>query len=295
MSEDEILNGCTGVGERPTDFLLEEGDIDNLPTLYQQDDIYFEYNQNAQEWSKKSCTLYNAFGAVSDLMNYPFVLDQIKEMDTQSYQNGRVQGFGWSTERACNLVKNYWNNNEELVKQYGKVAYYRVNMCNDELVNQILDKNYTICWGYQGNSAYQQDYRADAVLDGYDFGKTKTYSHSTALRKINGKKCIKDSYKGRTHNGRYTNIYEVKPTCREEVAGGTFFFWGYLFTKVREDNYEELMRLEKFKTTLNIAMEANSALWHLTNDQKYRDWLHSLNNKHRAKMQDILNEVAKHS
>ena len=61
------------------------------------------------------------------------------------------------------------------------------------------------------------------------------------------------------------------------------------------DNYEELKRLEKFKTTLNIAMEANSALWRLTNDVKYRDWLHTLNENHRKKMKDIEAQIVLHS
>jgi hypothetical protein len=68
-----------------------------------------------------------------------------------------------------------------------------------------------------------------------------------------------------------------------------------LFTKIKEDNFEDLIRLEKFKRTLNVAMTANSELRHLTNDQKYKDWLHSLNENHRKKMIDIENEIKKNS
>jgi hypothetical protein len=56
-----------------------------LPTLFDQDEIYFEYNQNNQERSKKSCTIFNAIGAVSDLRNYEYKIEQIKEADDQSY------------------------------------------------------------------------------------------------------------------------------------------------------------------------------------------------------------------
>ena len=291
---EEIENWCLWVGEQSTDYLLEEWDVDNLPTLYQQNDTYFEYNQNANEWSKKSCTIFNAFGAVSDLMDYEYMLDRIKKLDDESYKNWRIHWYWWATQKAVDLVRKDWNNDKELVQKYGKIAYYRINMLNDELVDQILDKNYTICRWYTGNSAYQKDYREDWVLNWVKFW-TPTYSHSTALRKINGKKCIKDSYKWRTYNWRYTNIYEIKPKCSEEINWWTFFKYWYVFTKVAEDNYEELQRLNKFKTTLNIAMEANSALRHLTNDKKYQDWLHTLNENHRKKMKDIENEIIKHS
>lgn len=292
--ENEEINGCLWVWEKETDFILEEWEIDGLPTLFDQDEIFFEYNQNDHERSKKSCTLFNAFGAVSDLRNYEFTIDQIKEIDDLSYTKWRLKWYWRATQSAVDLVAKRRNSNEELVKKYWKVAYYRINMMNDELVQKILDKNYTICRGFKWNSEYQKDYRSDGVLNWTEFGQ-KTYSHSTALRKINWKKCIKDSYKWRTNNGRYTNIYEIKPLCSEEIKGWTFFFRWYLFTKVKEDNFEDLIRLEKFKRTLNVAMTANSELRHLTNDPKYKDRLHSLNENHRKKMIDIENEIKKNS
>lgn len=290
----EEFNGCLWVWEEATDFLFEDGDIDDLPNLYDQDDVFFEYNQNDQERSKKSCTIFNAVGAVSDLMNYQFSLDEIKKIDELSYKKWRVRGAWRSTKSAVDLVFNRRNSNEELVKKYWKIAYYRINMMNDELVQKILDKNYTICRGFQWNSKYQNDYRSDGVLDWYEFG-TKTYWHSVGLRNKNWKKHVKDNYKWRMNNWRSTNFYEIKPLCSEEVSGGTFYYWWYLFTKVAEDNFEELQRLEKFKTKLNIAITTNSELRHLTNDQKYKDRLHSLNENHRKKMIDIENEVKKHS
>lgn len=290
----EENNWCLWVWEKDTDFILEEWDADWLPTLFEQDEIFFEYNQNANDWSKKSCTIFNAIGAVSDLMNYKFLLNQIKDIDDLSYEQGRLKGYGWETKKAIDLVRNWWNSNTELVKQYGKVASYRINMCDDDLVWKVLNKNYTICWWYKGNSAYQKDYRADWVLDGYEFW-TKTYSHSTALRKINGKKCVKDNYEGRTNNWRPTNIYEIKPTCKQEVTGWTFFYWWYLFTKVKEDNYEELIRFNKMKTLLNTACDCHSQLRYLTKDKKYQDFLHDINETHRNKIKDCDAQMILHS
>jgi hypothetical protein len=64
-----------------------------LPALHIQDDIRFEYNQG----SSLDCTLYSSFGAISDLMNYEFNEQEIKEIVAMSYVRGRPQGKGWFT------------------------------------------------------------------------------------------------------------------------------------------------------------------------------------------------------
>lgn len=74
-----------------TDYPLCEGFEDALPTLYQQDEIIYEYNQANQDWSKKSCTIFSAIGAISDLFNYKFSLEEIKEIDNMSYSRGRFK------------------------------------------------------------------------------------------------------------------------------------------------------------------------------------------------------------
>ena len=87
---EELENGCLGIGGQPTDYLICDGFEDALPTLYQQDDVIFEYNQSKQEWSKKSCTIFSAIGAISDLFNYQFTLDEIKEIDDISCRDPAV-------------------------------------------------------------------------------------------------------------------------------------------------------------------------------------------------------------
>lgn len=271
----EIVSWDYGIIEKDTDFILTEWDVDWLPTLFEQDDVYFEYNQSANSWSKASCTLFNAFGAVSDLENYKFSLAQIKEINDLSYTKWRVQWDGWWTNLAVDLVRNWWNSNKELVKKYGKIASYRIDMRNDALINKILDKNYTICTSFAGNTDYILDYYHDAVLDNYDFWKKKTYWHSVWIRKHNWVKCVKDNYEGRNYNWLYTNFYEVKPTFKQLVDAGTFRMFWYLYTKVAEDNYEEIIRLEKFKVLANNVLTANSALWNWTNDKILQSKLHT--------------------
>ena len=278
MEELEIINWDYGIVEKDTDFILTEWDVDWLPTLFQQDEIFFEYNQNANSRSKMSCTLFNAFGSVSDLWNYEFLLNQIKELNDLSYEKWRKQWDGWRTNLAVDLVRNWRNNNKDLVKQYWKVASYKINMRNDELVNRILDKNYTICWSFEWNTNYILDYSEDWVLDNYEFWK-KTYWHSVSLRKIDWKKCIKDNYKWRKYNWRPTNIYELKPTCKNLVNWWTYRPRWYLYTKVAEDNYEELIRLEKVRVLCNNSLKANSELWNNTNDKNLQKKLHETNER----------------
>lgn len=278
MEELEIINWDYGIVEKDTDFILTEWDVDWLPTLFQQDEIFFEYNQNANSRSKMSCTLFNAFGSVSDLWNYEFLLNQIKELNDLSYEKWRKQWDGWRTNLAVDLVRNWRNNNKDLVKQYWKVASYKINMRNDELVNRILDKNYTICWSFEWNTNYILDYSEDWVLDNYEFWK-KTYWHSVSLRKIDWKKCIKDNYKWRKYNWRPTNIYELKPTCKNLVNWWTYRPRWYLYTTVAEDNYEELIRLEKVRVLCNNSLKANSELWNNTNDKNLQKKLHETNER----------------
>ena len=83
----EELNGCLWLGAENSDFLLTWWEVDNLPELTQKDDKIFEYNQS---WTPH-CTLYSAFGAVSDLFNYEFTQKEIDEMVEESYKRGRIK------------------------------------------------------------------------------------------------------------------------------------------------------------------------------------------------------------
>jgi hypothetical protein len=74
-----------------TDYQLCNGNEYLLPILYKKDEIRFEYNQGNQDWSRNSCTIFAAIGMLSDLINYEFSLDEIKEVDELSYTRGRIR------------------------------------------------------------------------------------------------------------------------------------------------------------------------------------------------------------
>lgn len=275
---------CLGIWETDTDYQLCNGDTDLLPPLVKKDEIRFEYNQWAKSWSRVSCTIFAAMGMLSDLINYEFSEKEMKEVDELSYQNGRIRWQWWYVKSAVDLVAK-WYNNSELSNKYGKVAYYRINKYDDDVLEDVINKLYTIDWNHWLNASYTQD-RADWMVDGTDFG-TITNGHSVDIICKSWQRSVKNSYKG---SATY-NIYWLKNKLSKITNFGTYF---YVYTLVKEDNLEEIKRLNEFKSLLLVAIEQNSKLWSLTNDKNYQSILHYTNEKHRAKIKDIDNELKKY-
>ena len=289
MEERFINSGCLWAWEQPTDYSLCEWFEDKLPTLYQQDDIIFEYNQNKQDWSKKSCTIFSAIWAISDLFNYEFSLDEIEEIDQISYTRGRFKNSGRRVQSAVKLVADWWNEHHA---DLWKVAYYKLDVTDDNLVKKIIDKWYTIMTNINWNGKYVMDYLADAVVNGTSFW-VSTFGHALNVRSVKDKRSVKDSYKGRKCNDwkKDCNIYELEHQIREISVFGTTW---YIYTKVAEDALEEVKRLNEMKTLTERMIADNSAMRHLTNDEKYRAKLHDMNETHRRKLSDIQEQLNKY-
>lgn len=270
---DEI-NGCIWLGECTTDYLLTWAEVDTLPELVQQDTKIYEYDQS---WTPH-CTLYSAFWAVSDLFNYEFKKSEIDEMVEESYKRGRVKGQGWYVKNAVDLVADYWNEHHS---DLWKVVYYRVSLYDTEIVDKILSKHYTLCSWYNGNSAYNKDRNDDAILNWTTF-PWATYWHAVSWIGRDGKRFIKDNYKGRKSWSLSTNIYEVEHTPADLVSWKCYFANAYLFTKV--DNIEEIKRLEKLKAECNVCIESLWKIRHLTNETNFQEVLHYTANKLRDKV-----------
>lgn len=277
----EEMLWCLGTGEEITDYVLNEWDGDLLPKLYNQDEIRFEYNQQNQSWSKVSCTIFSAMGAIADLMNYDFSLDELKEVDELSYTKWRTRWQWWFTKSAVDLACKWWN---EKHGDLWKVAYYRVSKYSN-LVDEILQKWYTMITNLCPTSEYSQDYRKDAILDGADFGYN-TNGHAIDIIWNVWKRSTKDSYKWRkTSNGKKDcNKYELKHPISELSNYSPSL---YVITKVAEDNMERIKELNEFKALLTATIENNSKIRHLTNDEWYKNKLHSMNESNRKKLEDI--------
>lgn len=281
---EEQITWCYGLGECETDYLLTWAEVEQLPELVQQDTQIYEYNQ----WTTPHCTLYSAFGAVSDLFNYEFKQSEIDEMVEESYNRGRVKDKWWYVKSAVDLVADYWNEHHS---DLWKVVYYRVSLYDTELVDKILTKNYTLCSWYQWNSKYNSDYKEDGILNWVSFW-TWTYGHAVSWIGRDGKRYIKDNYKGRKSWKLSTNIYEVEHKPTELVSGGCYYANAYLFTKV--DNLEEIKRLEQIKTECNTLIEHLWTLWHLVNDTNFQWVLHYTAEKLRKKISDADEQLAKY-
>lgn len=279
----EELNGCLWLWAESTDFLLSWWEVDNLPELTQQDTKIFEYNQS---WTPH-CTLYSAFGAVSDLFNYEFTQKEIDEMVEESYNRGRIKWEWWYIKSAVNLVADYW---DEHHSDLWKIVYYRVSLYDTELVDKILEKNYTLCSWYRGNQKYNTD-RNDGILNWTTFW-TSTYWHAVSWIGRKGKRYIKDNYKGRKSWKLPTNIYEVEHTPSELVSGGTYYADAYLYVKV--NNEEEVRRLETLKTECLNCIKELQTIYHLVNDTNFQWILHYTADKLRVKIADAERELSKY-
>ena len=280
----EEINGCIWVGAENTDYLLTGEEANWLPDLVEQDTKIYEYNQS---WTPH-CTLYSAFGAVSDLFNYEFTQKEIDEIVELSYERGRIRGNGWYVKSAVDLVADYWNEHHA---NLWKVVYYRISLYDTELVDKILEKNYTLCSGYRWNYNYNTD-RNDWILNWVSFW-TSTYWHAVSRIGRWWRRFIKDNYKWRKSWKLPTNIYEVEHTPSEMVSWWTYYADAYLYTKI--NNLEEIKRLNEFKTIIIQAIENNSALRHLTNDTTYQNSLNKMNIENRKKLNDIETELKKYS
>lgn len=279
MNEEETL-WCLWLWIEDTDYILCEWDIDVLPKLYKQDDIRFEYNQANQERSRVSCTIFSAMWMISDLMNYEFSLDELKEVDELSYEKWRIRWRWRYVKSAVDLVCKRRN---EKHADLWKVAYYRINK-HSNMIDEVIQKWYTINWNFCPTSEYSSDYRKDAVLDWTDFWNSTNWHAIDII--FDWKRKVKDSYKWRrTYDGKKDcNRYELKHWLNQLTN-----YWSryYVFTKVSEDNLEEIKRLNELKSLVLIAIDTNSKMRHLVNDDWFKNKLHAMNESNRSKLEDI--------
>ena len=234
-----------------TDYVLCNGDSDLLPPLVKKDEIRYEYNQYKNSWSYVSCTIFAAVWMLSDLMNYKFTYDEIKEIDELSYERGRIRGQGWYVQSAVKLVAERWNE-----KMDRKVAYYRISKYDNEIIEDVIGKLYTIDWNAD---------KKDWMLDGTDFW-TNTNWHSVDIVCKDGQRSVKDSWS--------MPYYWLK----NKVSAITNF-WPFFYVYVPvEDNLERVKKLNEIKAKIVNWMEINSELWNLSWSDLHKNKLHDMNN-----------------
>lgn len=270
MEEKEIW--CLWLWEQPTDYQLCNGDSDLLPPLVKKDEIRYEYNQWAKDWSRVSCTIFAAMWMLSDLINYEFSEAELKEVDELSYTRWRIRGQWWYVQSAVKLVADRYNESD-LSKKYGKVAYYRISKYDDDILEWVINKLYTIDWNHWLDSRYTAD-KKDWMIDGTDFW-SQTSWHSVDIICKWGQRSVKNSYKWAKNN-----IYGLKNKLSAITNFWTYF---YVYTLVG-DNLEEIKRLNELKTE---CLNCITSLWnirHMTNDKNFQWVLHYTADKLRSKV-----------
>ena len=277
--EEEIQNGCLWLWEQTTDYILTEWLLDSLPTLYQQDEKIYQYNQWANKRSAKSCTLFSPISATSSLFNVEIPLWAIKEWNDESYNHWRIQNQWRLVQKWVDFIVDCWNGSE-FWKKYWNVAYYSIALKDYELMKKIHAKRYTICTWYQWNSTYNQD-KNDWLLE-WTTWWSYTYWHAIqAIRSINDNPArIQDNYYG---SAKY-NIYDVKHKFSEIPC---FYERWYVLTKVAEDNLERVKELNVFRTNALLTIETLWKMRHQTTVQSFRNDLHDMAEKLRKKVKDI--------
>ena len=258
VMEENVL-WCIWLWEQNTDYVLCNGDSDLLPTLVKKDEIRFSYNQYKNKWSHASCTIFAAVWMLSDLMNYEFSYDEIKEIDELSYTRWRIRGQWWWVQSAVKLVADRWNE-----KMDRKVAYYRISKYDNEIIEDVIGKLYTIDWNLGLNSKYNED-KKDWMIDGTDFG-TQTSWHSVCVVNMEWQRSVKDSWS--------VPYYWLK-----NKLSAITNFWTYFYVYVPvEDKLERVKKLNEIKAKIVNWMGINSELWHLSWSEEHKNKLHDMNN-----------------
>lgn len=266
MAKEEEVLGCLGDWAENTDYVLCNGDSDLLPPLVRKDEIRYSYNQYKNKWSYMSCTIFSAVGAMSDLQNYQFTYDEIKEIDELSYTRWRIRGQWWWVQSAYKLVADRWNE-----KHPDKpVVFYRISKYDDEILENAINNLYTIWWNMCPTKEWSED-RKDWMIDGTKFW-TSTNWHAVWIVNKEWQRSVKDSWS--------IPYYWLK----NKVSALTNFWANFYIYVLVEDNLEEIKRLNKIKAECNLLIEHLWNLRHLVNDENFRWILHYTAEKLRAKI-----------
>lgn len=274
VMEENVL-WCIWLWEQNTDYVLCNGDSDLLPPLVKKDEIRFSYNQYKNSRSYVSCTIFAAVGMISDLFNYEFSYDEIKEIDEMSYERGRIRGQWWYVQSAVKLVADRWNE-----KMDRKVAYYRISKNSDELIEYAINNLYTIDWIMCPTKEWNED-RRDWMIDGTNFW-TSTNWHSLDIVCKEWQRTVKDSWS--------IPYYWLK---NKLSAMSNFWPSFYVYVPVN-DRLEEVKRLNELKTECLNCITSLWNIWHLTNEKNFREILHYTADKIRVKIKNCDDELKKY-
>lgn len=280
----EETNWMLEVWETDSDFLLEWET--ELPPLFKQNDIRYEYSQ----WKTLHCTLYSSFGALSDLKDYQLTDVDIQEIVDMSVQRGKPLNRWRNTQLGVKCVCDRWNSKFP----DDKVVYFRIDVLSNNYA-QVLKNGYTVVMSFKGNNEYSLDHYEDGVVDWVTFNPSTRWHATTSLYLNDNKVYIKDSYKGRKRKDwQDDNYYQLKDIVWL-VNSWCYYPSAYVIMSEQSlnKNIEDLKRLNGLKLKINDVITKNSEIRHLTNSETYKAELEGMNNINREKLVDIQRELNK--
>lgn len=225
--EEVIQDGFHGVIAdefKETDYQLLAGilELPKARTCFYEHQI--QYNQ--KEINNFSCTLHGAIGALSDLKNYRFTLQERQQLLKLAIQKGFDIAKGWYIASAMDLVRTFWNERHT----DDEVLYFRFDLNSSEFA-EAYEKGYSIVFGYNGNGKYQSDFQ-DGKLDKTTFGKS-TYGHCIRCSNKPEKATAVDNYFGLLKINSY---FLPENNIPELMKNGIFQRSGFIFVDKSDFN-----------------------------------------------------------
>ena len=238
------------------DYLV--GSVGTIPQLEIQDEVFYQYNQGMTSY----CTLYASMTGISNVTNYKFTDNDIKEI--LSLVPIEVKTNGRYLYKAVDTVRNRYN------RKFpdDKVVSLLLNTRWQEAID-ALGKGYTITTTFNYNLDYFRDAN-DGRVEWKNF-KPRLWGHAINLRWKWTQ--VIDNYFGKDNNIYWIRYYN------DLVENGVFSQSGYIFVKElsMEQKKENLKRMSDLLVLIEQSTELNSKIRWLTNDQQLKTMLHDLN------------------
>lgn len=251
--------------------------VDTIPTILPHK--FPEFNQYANTRSRQACTIVNAVKDICYNYNIDMTTELVRDAIDYCVDNWwYVKGKGRSTPKAMQYVRKFF------IERWVDAKYVRLRHTDPKL-QEYKDKWYMVWCSFSGNMDYIMDYKDDLVVDGIDF-KPRLFWHRTSMYWENR---IWDSNYGRSYND-----YKLRDLAWLEenwVFNKRYYVWVLPDSLIAP--VEDLKRLKQMEIATKENIANNSFLWWLSNDEEYKDFLHQANEKHRAKLKDINNELNK--
>lgn len=271
-----------------TDWILSEfgevlGMVKKMPPL---DLIIKNYSQysNARYWTW--CTLMWAINAFATINNIDFSWKDISDIYDVYEKQWWKPWKPWARWGWAKCMATYHNEKNPQDK-----LFYFVEDIFSEAVDIVLEKLWIIGISIRVDSKYRKDARDNLKIDWLDF--LTSWGHATTMMKIKDRYICVDSV---PRTNKISNdpamIYEIgdleklryllkKYNIRADVHIFIMERW------LKETDQAEKKRLEDFKNNLEITIDANSKLRHLTTSAEEKQKRNEMNEYNRAKLKVV--------